>query len=751
MNTIRAYKRKLAKDVSFVFSGKMFLLALLASFLLFAILGALGWWAVIYANSNEPQNWKEYVFGILGIINGKPEAGAGSVLYSAFVRLLAAIAIGGVLTSFLCALAERFAQMKLRGILVPYMRGHFVVFGFGEISKVLIKSILFPDSCSDGDLALWIPLDGEGTPKKEISKRRVLLVTSHPIETVREGLGEILPPNVAKRVVYAYAEVKNDSSDSSGLFDSLSLSEARQVFIVGDRTDADDGDISNLTLAKRIGAVLATRHSTETPDQPRPSVPIYVRLDGAPSFDFIKKISFLLPGQADSPPKTFFKPFGFYEGWARRVLGGVESFNANIEESWPPLDFAPMTAQSQVHLVVIGLTCMGEAMVIEAIRVCHYPAGRNTRITIVDERREAKEAFYARHLGLVAGLPDIDIEFVCAFPESQQARDLLREAALDNDRLLTVAVCLSPSDRALEVSLSLPEETYWHRLPGKRKTIRERYRENGPRILVLQEHRGGLGESAMFNERFENLRVFGMSERGLNLDCIREFPAMYLNAVYDWPRDVDGSLWIEHVANPNAALSERIRCFREKWNDQLALKNPFGVFEIDADEKYELLRDILIEGGELEIQRFQEYSFKKYLSLKPELRWANVYVSDSWGTVFRSLGLRIVRVRGKPCEERIRNNDTLFVKSRDSGDNSQALFEMEHNRWVADRVLMGYRAPRPGSGEIRDDAFRYHSDIISFDSLSPTEVGKDELSIRCIPLFAALEGYLLVRDTGDGE
>ena len=220
---------------------------------------------------------------------------------------------------------------------------------------------------------------------------------------------------------------------------------------------------------------------------------------------------------------------------------------------------------------------------------------------------------------------------------------------------------------------------------------------------------------------------------------------MYLNAVYDWPRESDGSLWIDHVENPSESLSERIRLFREKWRDQLASENPFRVFEIDADEKYALLRDILLSGGLHEIRRFQEYSFLKYLLLKPELRWANVYVSDSWGTVFRALGLRAVRDAGMPCEERIRINDSLFADSRKGQKSSRTLFEMEHNRWIADRVLMGYRAPRPGSGEVRDDTFRYHVDIVPFDHLSQTEIGKDELSIPCIPLFAALEGFRLER------
>ena len=67
---------------------------------------------------------------------------------------------------------------------------------------------------------------------------------------------------------------------------------------------------------------------------------------------------------------------------------------------------------------------------------------------------------------------------------------------------------------------------------------------------------------------------------------------------------------------------------------------------------------------------------------------------------------------------------------------------------MADRALMGYRAPLPGTGERRDDDFRYHNDMIPFGSLPENESGKDELSISCIPLFMALEGIRLEKAQG---
>lgn len=743
IKTLHQYRKSLSDDVAFGFTARTLLFVCLASLLLFALLGLGGSWAVTYANSDAPQNWKEYVCAILGITNGKPEAGSGSVLYSVLVRLLATIVIGGVVTSFLCALANRVSEMKLRGLLVPSLRDHYVVFGYCDITKDILHALLVPDIQNAGDFAQWTPQASPELAPTTFRKRKILLVTGGDVQEIRQALNSALSPELAKRIIVAYDRSRRETAiPTTEFLDSLSLRRAQQVYIVGDASESDAGDVSNLAIATCVG-----NHVSKTPNRFSKDriVPIFVRLDQTPSFDFVKKISFLLPGQSEPVPKTFFKPFGFSEGWARRVFGGLET------DFYSPLDFSTLHENSVVHLVVLGLSDMGEALVLEAIRVCHFPSGRNTRITIADGNPSVRDSFLARHPGIDKQLPDIEIEFIVAEPESPQVRNHLVQAALDPDQLLTVAVCLSPSDRALETALSLPEEVYWHRLPAKKKTIRDHYRENGPRILVLQEHRNGIGEAALDQKRFENLRVFGMQENGLNLDCIREFPAMYLNAVYDWPRESDGSLWIDRATIPSGELNDRIASFRDKWKEQLAPDNPYGVFEIDAGEKHDLLQAILSKGGEPEIQRFKDYAFRKYLALKPELRWANVYVSDSWGVAFRALGLRSIRDLETSCAERIQINDEVFSAARKQDGANWSLAKMEHNRWVADRVLMGYRAPRPDSGEIRDDAFRYHFDIRPFEQLTKDEIGKDELSIACIPLFAALEGFQLKRQSENGN
>lgn len=739
--TLVRYARALRKDISFAMCSKMLLLILLLAVGLFLLLGFAGrHWADVYnAADAATQTWKEFLFGLLGAIDAKPEAGTGSVLYSAIVRLMGAVVIGGVITSFLCALAERLSEMKLRGLLVPVLRNHFVVVGHGPMTDELIRAILDPPA--EGDLAHWAPQERTDAADhaKDVAHRKVLLCTGDDMEKTRERLNAVLPPNLAARVIYAFGDMNlGDEESRDTVCGRLCLQDARQIYILGDASASTAGDLENLAFARGVGAYLAS-HAPKHPDGlPKP---VFVRLDAGASFDLVKKTAFETDkpdGEKADRPASYFKPFSFTEGWARRMWGDAMADSATAGGA---LDFAPMGPETRVHLVVAGFTPMGEALVLEAIRVCHFPNGQRTLITVVDPDPDVEASFLSRHPSLKETLADVEIEFLSRRIESPEARELLRDSACDGDVLLTVAICFRHADSALSVALNLPEEVYWHRLPAQKKTIRDRYREHGARIWVAQEHRNGLAEKAEGLPRYGNLRPFGMQEGGFEPRCLREFSAMYLNAAYDWPNEPDGGSWLDGCTK----AADRIAAFRTKWAKQLDPKNTWGVFEIDAREKKDLLLAILSAGGEDEVRRFQEYAFRKYIHLKPDLRWANVYVSDSYGAVFRALGLRAVPAGGATIQMLAAANDQVFAEARAAARLARGLDETEHNRWLADRALMGYRAPRQGTGEIRDDDFRYHFDMIPFRELPSNEKGKDELSICCIPLFMALEGIRLER------
>ncbi len=716
--------RRLSRDSSIRLLIRILLSVFAIGVVFFAFVGVLGTLFGIHVYLEDyphAQTWKEYAFTIVGGLDAAVRTDTCSVLYSMAVRLLAALFVGGLVTSLFCAIAERIADLKLRGLLPPVLREHSVIVGYDSSSNDIIRMLLAP-SPDQMDLTRWNP----SLNPLRLNRRRVLLCTSNDVASLRDELASSLPASIFKKVSLVHADIHASGKAADELFQSLSIRHARQVFLLGDAADPDQSSTANLALARRMAGFLSRRHRSAG------TIPIYVKLQAGTPFAFWRDlIPIDIASPHNNPPPVHLVPFGIEEDWARRIWGSVDS-SSNFA-----LDFSTLAKNRHVRLVIAGLSRYGEALLLEAIRICHFANGGMTRIMVVDPDPLARERFLSCHASLAADiLPDIKIEWREDRIESASVRDELRKWALDGDILLTIAICFSGDDGALSAALSLPEEVYWHVLPAKPKSIRDQYRKDGPHIWVRQARNGGPAECVSANPKYANLRSFGMQEDGLLGLTFHESGAMYLNAVYAWP----STSFLDRAAAQCPSLASRIVTFRRTWQD--ALSNPNGVFDIPASERIALLVAVLSEGGSELHRQFQIEAFHAWLKLAPVLRRANNYVPDSWGTLLRALGLHAERSNVAPAEL-IVQNDRVFRKTLSNFHPERPLAEVEHNRWMADRVLLGYRPPRPGSGEVRDDDYLYHHDLVPFDNLSAAEVGKDDMSLLSIPILLAFIGFRL--------
>ena len=764
--TFCRYVREMRLDASSASIRHVSFFFLSLSFVLLFALFLFG--ADLYTpNGGASKRWAEVMFGTLGAIDARPEAARGSIVVSMAVRIIGVFLVCGVLTSCIFALVERFARMRNDGLLTPAMDDHFVVVGYCPMTDDLIRALLDPPPGED--LALWRPQDRSDDKADPPRKRRVLLYTGANVDRIRKTLNAVLPESVSRRIVYAAGSMDLGSKAArANLFRRLRLASARQVYVLGDeRPSSVAGDVENLAFATGIADCFegdSGNPEADSKEGRRPAdriLPIFVRLDGMASFDLVKKTAD--GGKPGSDPKVCLRPFGFDEGWARQIWGDV--VDERVFPSGTPceegsstwsgvLDFEPLERGRFVHLVVVGLTPRGEALVLEALRVCHYPSGEQTLVTIVDPNPAVWDSFLARHPTIQTAVQDIRLVFVRKRLEEPFVRNLLRKAATDPDQLLTVAICFHHVDSALSAALNLPEEVYWRR--REKKDGAPVAGSVGARVWYYQSHRNRLPdlvrgvEGAQTPSRYGNLRPFGMQEGGLAPWCLREFDAMYLNAIYDWPnKGAPGSCWLDGIESVvGVRAKELIGRFRTAHAERLAWRNKEGrrvndVLSIPAEERKNLLLAVL-EDGEKAIREFQELAFERYMELDAARRWGNVYVSDAWGGILRALGLRTRRIgRDETVRGLLRENDRLFgerLRLRASGF-ERSLEELEHNRWVAERALMGYRAPRPGSGEDRDDEFRIHPDLVPYAGIPQKEKGKDSINILAIPVFLALEGY----------
>ena len=657
--------RILWNDVSFNRSVRMLGVVMLSAMALFFVLWLLGIGinAEVYRGraGQHAMSFLEYAFCVLGAIDGDPETLPVYAVYSAIVRLAGAILIGGVITSFLCTLLERYSDMTLHGLMYRKLSGHTVIVGYGVITDDFIRRVLRDRE----DFESWYP-DRPLFGAHKSPPGKVLLYTSDDVAKVRESLANLLPKQLVKDIEFVSGEM-DISGQPDKICERLCLKDARRVFVLGDYVDAGAGELRNLNLAMAMAEYLRERLPEGCP------FPIYVQMESSCSFDVVKKLDYGFDAK-----KVMVMPFSMAEGWARTVWG-------NMDSTYEPLDFRPMRDGDYVHLVVGGLSSFGRALAIEAIRVAHYVKGDKTRITLVDPQPAAWRAFAAAYPGLGL-LPDIEIKYVQGGLHSEYVRALLASESNNPHCLLTIAVCEESPDTALSTALNMPREVY----PESPACPQEL----APRILVRQDHCNsrmpgrGAGISSLPRGRYAHVQPFGWQELGVPTWCLQRFFVLA------------GSWFYKHADWEDFFVGSR-------WED------------VDFDEMRKEAFDIFRE--------------------KPmSLVWANVYTVDNLATVLRQLGLKAVRSGTK--QDLSRNmSASVLARNKLEGRVLRDFARAEHNRWMADRVLMGYQ-PNP-KGPVKDDAYRWHNCLVSFEDLSDENIRKDESSVKCRIFTLAMMGY----------
>jgi TrkA family protein/RyR domain-containing protein len=76
-------------------------------------------------------------------------------------------------------------------------------------------------------------------------------------------------------------------------------------------------------------------------------------------------------------------------------------------------------------------------------------------------------------------------------------------------------------------------------------------------------------------------------------------------------------------------------------------------------------------------------------------------------------------------------------------DEVERLAELEHERWMADKLRAGWRY-----GPVRDDARKVHDCLVEWAQLPEEEADKDRQPVRELPLMLAYAGFEIVRPAG---
>ena len=689
--------------VSILFLFLFFIVAILFSI----DLGAKGDWTeklwYVYNNFVNPGNQLNQI-------------GWHNRIFAVIISFLGSIILSGWLISTLSNIIERRVDAIRNGkAIYKNISNHYVIIGFNEITVSVIKELY-----------------------KEIEKsteeRKILIMSSQEAEKVRHTLQSQLTKAEEAIIKIYFGNIESEEE-----LKHLNINRAREVYILGE-IDEYGRDSKNIGCVKKVSKLRGKPTSDKL-------MPVYVQFDRISSYSNIQKLTLpkkdfcYIDERQELKPNIYFRPFNFHENWARK-LWSLYSIEKESTPHYEPLDYCPIqisktkngeyTVESKkfVHLVIVGFSKMGRALFLEALRICHFanyddsqPSKERIRtiITLIDKDMDSMKNYFTTQFPyLESQIDDIQIDYrnddIC----NPQMREELVIWSKDENRMLTIAICVSDPDISLSLGLNLPASIY----------------ENETRVLIRQEIQTNL--SLFIDQekgRFKHVKIFGMLNQGIQKNMLQdEFPS-YINQYYV----------CEYCEEHKKGEKEKHKdCYRKnicRFYLETNGKNNFLSNQYN-NKKYinNKRNDSHNKKDEWDYYRLKNLANESWNILGAIDRWANRYQLDAYPIYCRTLGYEINTLSKNETFDNFEKYIKIFNDENSSLHISKEqmliLMRMEKYRWNAERSIAGWRY-----GEIRDNTHLKHPLIIPFQQVPDNEKEKDRDVIKNIPYILALGSY----------
>lgn len=578
--------------------------------------------------------------------------------FSLIVAILGLLLFTGLLISVVSNMLERHVERYREGNISYPLENHVVIIGFDEMVPMLIQQI-----CTDS----------------QYEDCYILIQSIQPASEVRSRIHTVLDIKQEKRILVLHAQ-RNSTEELEKLY----TTSAREIFLIGESNEYDH-DSLNIDSLQKIVAIHRKKQNC-------PLIMVSVLFEYQTTY-----AAFQVSDLAEEWRQQIdFRPFNFYEEWAKKLLVKRHYGEGNAKVEYPALDREPITWESDryIHFVIIGMSRMGVALGVEAAQLLHFPnfcrdQGLKSRITFIDAAADEEMNFfrgryrhyfdlslsYYRHMeqiGMIQTIPpnrvhkknvnflDIEFEFIKGRAENPAIQELLAQWAKDPQQELSIAICLNFPPQSMAMGLYLPDIIYDKNIP----------------VFVRQETSSALLD--MLNNRvkkeqlnrYSHVYPFGMLANCFDLDRHSTRRAQLVNYIYDY-------------------------------------KNKFGYGPSSCPSDSELING--------------------WNKLPVALQWSNLYCADSIDLKLRSLGFS-TRSPLQLTPEQI-----------------ELMAEVEHNRWNMEKLLLGYRKPMPEEEEkCKDKAVRkeyktkrfVHTDIRPYHQLEEGTKEYDRCISECLPLIA---------------
>lgn len=527
--------RKLTANiwVQFGLFFSIFILALVFLSILYSLTGV-GGLRQAMADIFSPDQLVNYAYPDEDAVSTTP---VSVLIVTVVACLLGAVIFYGLLIATITNIIQTRADKVKEGDVDYKFANHYLILGYNEKTSALIKSFQ------------------QGVKGKALPD--IVIAVEKDVQVLRDELGVNLDKSLREHITLLHAN-RTRKED----LQRLCADHAARIYIIGEE-DENNHDTRNMECYGLVSTY---------------KIDSYVYLREQDFFNLV----------AQYGPKDIehFHMFNYEELWSRKVLVDITNEygkDAKLDYRSEDDNIAKCP-EKQVHLVVMGMSEMGEALAREAAFVAHYPNfvthGIRTKITCVDPDMKRKmKSFVGRHLTFFQHCPyicrwwdevgeektcqntiderndflDIEFEFIEADVMNYHILKLLKEWSNDTARqYLNIAFCQNDTEANFRNSHRLPTEVYKYKTP----------------IWVYAEFDSS--SKMLSHPRFETIRCFGGSI-SIEENAIELKWAKCVNSVYN-------TYW------PDGAKDWDARSISERWsNIYNALSLPFKLRSIGAE------------------------------------------------------------------------------------------------------------------------------------------------------------------------
>ena len=605
---------------------------------------------------------------------------------------LGAIFLSGLLISTITNMFERKSDRWRLGFSYYKLEDHIVIIGSDQMVHGLVNQLC------------------------EEQNNNIVVMTSADVEQMRNSLHSSLKNKKdKKRIIVNYGQ-----RDSENYLSKINIAHAKEVYILGDTSEFDDIESFHDSLNVQCVTLIANQCKRCG----RKGLPCHVLFDYKTTYHVFQ--------YADLGPEITehidFHPFNFYDFWARKVF--VVGASKNEDITYKPLDYIPITdreSDKYVHLIVLGMSKMGQAMALQAAHIAHFPnyRKRKTKITFIDRNGKVEMGEFKQKCGELFKVSRSTYIDADAWAEAEERR-IDGEAPIEKERYITTTGLVDEYKHLVEEGDTDKDfiDIEWQFIKGD---------DHNPIVQEL------LKQYAKDDDAMITVAIC------LNLTHISLRSAMYLPKEY-YEKDIP--ILVQQRKTSTIASTLNGKGFDKEKRKKLLYKNitPFGmvydcydlhiVSSVETCKRISSVYDYYFKNGTTPTYIKPEEADEVWKSKIITKRWSNIFAAASIPTKLRCIG----------SKWSINNN--CFLEDL-TNDQIELLAEIEHNRWNVEELLLGYR---PVKKEEDNDIFAnrskkqeykekfIHYDIRPYNGLKEDEKGNlasvyDMIIVKSLPLI----------------